>query len=392
MNIDQLRNETKGTNHVIHLNNAGASLIAAPVKMAVQEYQDYEELHGGYETERHFGKELKATYDSAANFINANPEEIALMESATTAWGAIFYSLPFSRGDIILTSSVEYASNYIPYLQVQKRYGVEIRVVPNDHYGQVDVAGLEGLITPRVKLISITHIPTNSGLVNPIEEIGSIAKKHDILYLVDACQSLGQYPLDVEKIQCDFLSATGRKFLRGPRGTGFLYVRKSRIDQIEPWLLDLHGATWTGPQQYQIQPDATRFETWESNPANQLGFKAAVDYATSIGIENIWNRVTHLADQLRDILNQINGVELYNPGRVKCGIVTFSTPTINPVVLQRKLDDRGINVSVVGSENTFLDSQEHNLGELVRASVHYYNTPQELEIFVDNVTELIGSG
>ncbi len=287
MDIDKLRGETRGTEHVIHLNNAGASLVAIPVRQAVREYQDYEELHGGYEAARHFRKELRATYTSTANFINANPEEIALMESATTAWGAVFYSLPFSRGDIILTSSVEYASNYIPYLQAQKRYGVEILVVPNDKHGQVDVAALEALINLRVKLISITHIPTNSGLVNPIEEIGSVAEKHNILYLVDACQSLGQYPLDVEKIRCDFLSATGRKFLRGPRGSGFLFIKDKRISQIEPWLLDLHGATWTGPQQYQMQPDATRFETWESNPANQLGFKAAIEYANNLGVENI---------------------------------------------------------------------------------------------------------
>ncbi|MGK7370722.1 MAG: aminotransferase class V-fold PLP-dependent enzyme, partial [Candidatus Halalkalibacterium sp. M3_1C_030] len=242
LNIDKLRSETRGCEHVVHFNNAGASLMADPVVESMISYLEEEACYGGYETAARHKSDIETTYKLIAELINADPEEIALLENATAAWNMAFYAIDFTPGDRILTSVSEYASNYINYLNLKKNKDISIEVIPNDDHGQTDTSALSNMMDDKVKLISITHIPTNNGLVNPAEEIGEIAKNSNALYLLDACQSVGQYPINIENIGCDMLSATGRKYMRAPRGTGFLYVSKKVMDTLHPPFLDLHSA------------------------------------------------------------------------------------------------------------------------------------------------------
>lgn len=362
--------------------------MPSAVSDATAEWLEEESLRGGYETAEKRADQIEQTYSSIAQLIGARTEEIALMENATAAWNHAFFSIPFSAGDRILTSRAEYASNFIAYLRLQQRVGVEIEVVPSDSYGQASVNALQNMVDEKVKLISITHIPTNGGLVNPVEKIGDIASTHDILYLVDACQSIGQYPVDVESLSCDMLSATGRKFLRGPRGTGFLYVKKNILNQLTPPFLDLHGAEWTGKKTYTMRDDARRFENWEFNYAAVAGLNEAVKYALSLGMPAIWNRVNSLADYLRTSLSAVPDITVHDLGRQKCGIVTFTMNGIKPSVIKSSLLKKKINVSTSAKSSTLLDMKDRGLEELVRASVHYYNTGEEIDKFIEELKAL----
>ncbi|MBC8155834.1 MAG: aminotransferase class V-fold PLP-dependent enzyme [Bacteroidetes bacterium] len=386
--LNQLRADTPGCDRVLHFNNAGSALTTRQSLETVLQHLRQEAQIGGYEAARMAGAAIEAVYDSVAALINAGRDEIAIVENATRAWDMVFYAIRFQPGDRILTSVAEYASNYIAYLQIARRFGVLVEAVPNDERGQLSVTALETMIDRRVKLIAITHVPTNGGLVNPAVAIGRVARAAGILYLLDACQSVGQMPIDVQAIGCDMLSATGRKYLRGPRGTGFLYVRRGLLEQLDPPFLDLHAAIWTSRDTYEIRVDARRFETWEGNIAAKLGLGTAVDYALSLGIDRTYSRIVTLAEQLRERLRSINGVTIYDQGSEQCGIVTFAMASKVSAEVRDNLFAQGINVSITDNAHTRLDGDARNLPSMVRASVHYYNTDTEIERFSEAISRL----
>jgi selenocysteine lyase/cysteine desulfurase len=392
MNKDIVRHDTPGTRQLIHFNNAGAALIPKPIVDGMKDYLDTEASMGGYEAAVHFESELSAFYDQSALLVNANPSEIALTESATVAWQRALHAIPFDKGDIILSCMSEYASNYIAFLQLKKLKDVVIQVIPNDIHGAVDVEELKKAINPKVKLISICHIPTGNGLINPVEEIGEICKTNNILYLLDACQSVGQCPVDVAKINCDFLTATGRKYLRGPRGTGFLYARQSTTEKLEPTYLDLHGAEWISPENYRMRKDAKKFETWESNLSGKYGFTLALKYLNNLGIEEVYKEIKVLSSYLRTRLNEIDHIRVRDTGIHQCGIVTFSSSKYTVNEMKHYLSKRGVNVSVALLSSSLLDLKSRNITEVVRASVHYYNTEGEIDFMINLLAKLKSDG
>jgi cysteine desulfurase / selenocysteine lyase len=384
--IDRARRDTPGVERVAHLNNAGAALPPTQVTDAVIAHLRRESHMGGYEAAEAAAGQVEHTYSAIARLIGARADEVAVVENATRAWDMAFYGLTFAPGDRILTARAEYASNVIAFLQVARRTGAVVEVVDDDETGQVSIADLRRRLSDDhgpVKLVAITHVPTQGGLVNPAEEIGVATREAGVPYLLDACQSIGQLPVDVERIGCDLLSATGRKFLRGPRGTGFLYVRRDLVERIEPPFLDLHAATWTAPDKYEIRPDARRFENWEANYAGKIGLGVAVDYALSWGLPAIEARVTGLAAQLREMLTQVTGVRVHDQGRRRCGIVTFTVDGVPAAKVQQQLSDRRVNVSVSLVDYARLDLPSRGLPDLVRASVHYYNIDHELDQLID---------
>ena len=387
MSIDlaAVRADTPICESLLHFNNAGASLAPQPVYDAVIDHLDLERRIGCYEAEDAAGVELDDFYVAIAQLLGCHRDEIAYVENATRAWDMAFYSLPLEQGDQILTHSSEYASNFLGYLQQAQRRGLEVKVVPSDQYGQIDVAALESMINTRTRLISINHVPTQSGLVNPAEKVGDIAARHGIFYLLDACQSVGQMPVDVSRIKCDLLSVTGRKFLRGPRGTGFLYVRRSILDKLDPPFVDLRSGNWIDRDHFEFYPGARRFENWESYVAGKIGLTRAVRYALDIGLDNIEQRVVRLADQLRTRLLQIQGVTVKDPGEKKCGIVTFFKEDEDAFALASRLRGKQINISVTTPASARLDSRFDDKQSFARASVHYFNDDAEIERFCAEV-------
>lgn len=386
--LAQWRRDTPGVAHRTHLNNAGAGLLAKPVLERMVAFLHREAEIGGYEAAYEAAGELDAVYQSVARLVGASPSEIALTENATVAWQMAFYALRFKPGDRILTARAEYAANYVAFLQVARRTGAVIEVIPDDARGVLDTAALERMIDARVRLIAITWMPTNSGLVNPASQVGQIARAHGIPYLLDACQAVGQTPVDVESLGCDMLSATGRKFLRGPRGTGFLWVRESLLRRLEPPMIDHFGAVWVAPDRYELRPDARRFETWENNYAARLGLGAAVDYALKVGLHEAETRCRALAATLRALLQEVPGVELHDAGRELSAIVSFSVRGHDAASVNLRLFKAGINVSHSKPSSALLDHLARQLPAVLRASPHYYNTPQELEALVAAVRAL----
>jgi cysteine desulfurase/selenocysteine lyase len=344
---------------------------------------------GGYEAERLRQPQIEAVYDSVARLIHCHRDEVAIVENATVGWMMAFYSIPFEAGDRILTAEAEYASNYLAYLQVARDRGVIVETIPSTASGEIDIDSLRDMIDERVRLISVTHVPTNGGLVNPVEAIGALAREHGIFYIVDACQSAGQLELDVKRIQCDVLTATGRKFLRGPRGVGFLYVRNAVLDSMHPPMIDLYSARWVAPDRYELRADARRFENWENNYAAKLGLGRAIEYALNVGIDAIEHEVTRLSALLREQLAAIPGVTVQDIGMRKCGIVTFSMAGIEASAIAAHLRENSILVSVSSPSSTLIDASRRQLPSLVRSGVHYYNTESELEALVNAVSEMV---
>jgi cysteine desulfurase / selenocysteine lyase len=387
IDVARVREDTPGIREVIHLNNAGSALMPRQVLDATVGHLQLEAMIGGYEAADQAEAKIEATYDAIARLIGAAPDEIAIVENATRAFDMAFYAIPFKPGDRILTSVAEYASNVISYYQVAKKTGAVVEVVPNDEHGQLSIEALRNMIDDRVRLIALSHIPTNGGLVQPVERIGKVAREAGVLFLLDACQSVGQLPIDVGTIGCDMLSATSRKFLRGPRGVGFLYVRKELAQQLEPPLLDLHAAIWTSIDSYEIRPDTRRFENWEANIAGKIGMGVAAEYALEIGVEAGWKRIQALADGLRARIEAIPGGQIYDLGVNRCGIVSFNIPGYDPAEVMERMAEHRINVRSSTVFSTRFDMTARGIDHLVRASVHYYNTDDEL----DRVAAVLGT-
>jgi selenocysteine lyase/cysteine desulfurase len=388
MDIDELRAGTPGTAHRNHLNNAGAALMSRRTLTAMTDQLELEGAIGGYEAAARSQDAIEATYGAMARLLGARREEIALFDNSTHAWNAGFYGIPLGPGDRILTGRDEYGSAVLAYLQVARRTGAELVVVPNDDSGQVDLEALEDLVDERTKVIGLTYVPTYGGLINPAAEVGRIARAAGALYLLDGTQAAGQFPVDVTELGCDLFSGTGRKFLRGPRGTGFLYVRSEVLDRLEPPVVEIGSATWDGRRGFEWQPGAARFETWERSAATILGLGSAVEQALELGMDAIGERAIGLGARLRGRLDALPKVSTYDQGVRRGAIVTAKVDGVASEDVLAALTAAGINVTLTVPEDNPLDTEERGVHPLVRLSPHYYNTEAELDRAVEVIAAL----
>jgi selenocysteine lyase/cysteine desulfurase len=393
IDVDLARALTPGCKQVLHLNHAGASLLPAPVLDAVVGHLQREAHSGGYEAADDAAEAAEHAYDAVAGLVNAQPHEIAMVDSATRGWDLAVHSLPIEPQDRVLLSRAEYGSNAIAFLQLQRRTGCQLVIVADDDHGQIDLEALEReLAHDEAALVSLVHVPTQSGLVNPAVEVGRMCREAGVLFVLDACQSAGQLPLDVRELGCAILTASGRKFLRAPRGTGFLFVREELLPHLEPVMLDLFGATWTEPDRYEIRADARRFEIWERSVANQIGLGVAIDHAMGWSIDAIADRTAALAEGLRARLAEIPGVTVRDRGERLCAITTFTVDGVPSTDVQAQLRLEGTNVSVATATSALLDLGHRGLPEVVRASVHYVTTDAELDRAAEQVRAITNGG
>jgi cysteine desulfurase/selenocysteine lyase len=392
LDVARLRADTPGVTDHIHLNNAGAALPPRQVLDRQIEHLHLEARVGGYRAARLVADELRGVRRSVASLIGAEAHEVALHQSATTAWttAVLAFVQTAKVGDCVVLDHAVYGAHAIAWLQLARRFGLTLSVVRNDARGQLDVSHLESILAAGpVALVCLTHIPTSSGLVNPVEAAGALCGAAGVPMVLDACQSVGQWPVDVEAIGCAALAATGRKFLRGPRGTGFLYVRRSAWERFPPLAPDLRAAEWTASHDYTLAPDARRYETWERAVAADLGLGVAVELALGLGISAIRARVTGLADRLRNGLAGVDGVTGQDTGVDRCGICTFDVEGHSASRVAEWLQQRRITVSVTHATSAQLDLGVRGLDSVVRASVHVYNTEAEVDALVEALGRLV---
>jgi selenocysteine lyase/cysteine desulfurase len=375
----------------VHLNNAGAALVPRPVMEAVQAHLLLEQELGGYEAAESQGQALADTYGAVARLLGAAPGTIAMSQNSTTAFAQALEAFDFRPGDRILTSRADYASNQIMYLSLARRRGVEVVRVPELAGGGIDTGAVwEFIARKRPTLVALTWVPTNSGLVQDAEAVGRVCREAEVPYLVDACQAVGQMPVDVERLGCDYLAGTARKFLRGPRGVGFLYASPRVLAAgSHPLLVDMHGATWSDPDRFTLTPDARRFESWEISYALVLGVGAAATYALNVGIETARDRARALAQYTRERLEMIPGVRVLDRGRELCAIVTADVRREGSEV-KLALRARGINTSSSEREDAVIDMDEKGVSSALRISPHYYNTAEEVDRAVEALREVLG--
>jgi len=391
VDVERLRADTPGCAHRIHLNNSGASLMPAPVLEAVQSHVDLEARIGGYEAAAEAAPAIAGAYASVADLLGTGTENVAFTEHATASFVQALSSVRFRPGDVLLTTRHDYVSNQIQYLSLADRWGIELLRAPDAPEGGVDLHAMEELIHKRrPRLVSVTHMPTNSGLIQDVASIGAMCRARDILYLVDACQSVGQMPVDPEAIGCDFLSATSRKFLRGPRGAGFLWVSDRVLDSdLEPLFPDLRGADWVDGDLYQPAPGARRFETWEFQWGLVLGTGVAAAYASKVGLAAIQDRVRELAADLRGRLASLDGVRVLDRGAELGAIVTASAEDRHPADLVRELRARGINTSSQTRQDAVIDYDAKGTDGALRMAPHYFNTTEDLDALIGALSEVL---
>ena len=385
LDIDRIRLDTPSCSKLIHFNNAGCALAPQIVTDSTILHLQLEQEIGGYEAAVKANDNTLGFYSGLATLLNCEPQDVAFVENASRAWQLALYSIPWQQGDQIVTAENEYVSNYLGLLHLQHQKGLEIVVVPCGDDGLIDLEQLEQSITPKTKLIALTHIASQRGDIQPAEAVGKLAKAHDVLYLLDACQSAGQVLLDVTSLGCDFLCGTGRKYLRGPRGTGFLFASAKARQATEPVFVDNHSALWRQPNSYAINSSALRYESWERNIAGKIGFAKAIGYANGIGMKNIEERVRALANEFSSKLASLTNIEVFEQSNQRSGIVTFQKRGFDAANLADRLRAVSINTSVSKAQNAQLDLAKNNTGDVNRASIHYYNTSAEIDRFVEAV-------
>jgi cysteine desulfurase / selenocysteine lyase len=381
MQLAKIRKDTVGCADKLFLNSAGASLMPKSVIKIMKAYLKEEEQFGGYEVAAKNADQVTSFYTELGKLLNCATTNIAFMFNATDAYSKALSAIPFSEGDSILTTNDDYISNYIAFLSLQKRFGIKIVRSKNLPNGDLDLVDFERLILKhRPKLVSLTHIPTNSGLIQDAQRVGALCAQYDIWYLLDACQSVGQIVVDVKQIKCDFLSATGRKFLRGPRGTGFLYISDKALNAgLEPLFIDMRGAKWTSPSTYEPVNTAKRFEEWEVSYASLFGLAEAVRYANAIGIDKVQEYNSVLAQSLRTQLSQVPNISVLDKGTHTSNIITFHMAGIELESLSQYLKSHGVRFSISMREHAIIDLTDKQVDWVIRFSPHYFNTMEEID-------------
>lgn len=390
IDVEAVRATTPGAGHAHHFNAAGSSLASEATLRAVFEHLELEARAGGYEAAAAARPRLEAVYEAAAGLLGASAQEVALVESATVGWRRAIDALRLARGDRVVVSRSAYVSFALQLLALERDRGVVVDVVPSGEDGAVDLALLEAALDGEPALLALAHVPTSSGLVEPVAAAGALARAAGVVFMVDATQSVGQLEVDVGAIGCDLLVTTGRKYVRAPRGTGLLYVRGDLLERLTPAAPDVRGAEWVAEREWTLDAGARRFETWETSVALRLGLGVALTEAAALGMTATEAHLTNVAARLRDALAELPGVERADPPAAHSAIVTFHVPGLASADVAAELRRRRVNVVAVPAAHALWDLGERGLPAVVRVSPHVYDNETDLQALLDGVGAIAG--
>jgi selenocysteine lyase/cysteine desulfurase len=392
--VEQWREDTPGCANQIHLNNAGAGLMPRAVLDAMVAHLNREAKFGAYESADDAEGAVADAYANVAKLLGTQPRNIAVVENSTVAFFQALSAFDFKAGDVIVTTRNDYISNQLAYLSLAQRHSVEVRRAADLASGGADPQSVKELLgDPRVRLLAVTWVPTNSGLMQPVETLGEIAEAAGVPYLVDGCQAVGQISVDVARLKCDFFSGTARKFLRGPRGIGLLYVSDRALKRGDfPLYIDMRGADWVSADDFAPATDARRFENWEFAYSSVLGMGEAARYALDVGVERGGRRARDLAATLRRKLTELRGIRVLDRGSELAAIVTIEVAGWDATELSKLLRTRGINTSASLRAYAVIDMDEKRVASALRLSPHYYNTESEVERVVEELQTVTAKG
>ncbi|SOY69312.1 aminotransferase class V-fold PLP-dependent enzyme [Cupriavidus taiwanensis] len=389
MDIQAIRADTPLTASTIYLDTAAASIPPDAVLDTVRGYL-LDTGHVGIYLPA-FRKETYARVEAVratlAGWLNCAADELAFTKNATESISIAARGIAWQAGDEVLVADTEMLSNLLPWRRLEQSHGIVVKMVAANAEGLLSAAAFAAAITPRTRLLTFSHLPNSTGAVQPAAQICAVARQHGVLSLVNGAQSVGMLRSDVAELGCDVLAGCGRKALRATEGSGFLYVRRALIAQIEPMLVGWwNGAYDRATGALSLVPGARRFEAGCPIVPAILGLGTAIDYAAAIGIDAIEARVRDLTEYAVAKFSSIPGFELYGPADVahRIGIVPFNVRGVDPARIVAALETQQC---IIEAGNFMADAilARYGVSTMARVSLHYFNTHEE----IDRVAALI---
>jgi len=392
-----LKREIRGNNRLIYLDSGATSQKPNSVMAAERDF--YENHNAAVHRGAHqLAEEATELYEGArakvAAFINADVDEVIFTKSATESINAIAYSLGNARagskfhikpGDRIVVSEMEHHANLIPWQELSARTGAELVWFKVSDNGRLDLSNMDELINERTKIVALTHQSNVLGTIVPLDQVTAKAHSVGALFVLDACQSVPHYKVDVKALNVDFIAFSGHKML-GPTGVGILWGKKSLLDEMPPFLtggsmietVTMESATYLGAPK--------RFEAGVPNMAQAIGLGAAVDYLNAIGLDEIHAHEVELTKRALDGLQSIKGLSVIGPKdlEMRGGVVSFAVEGVHPHDLGQALDQYGIAVRT-GHHCAWPLMRRFKTVATTRASFYLYNDFDEIEALVDGV-------
>jgi len=388
INVSKARDDTPTfANGIIYLDHAAGSVPPVQVLDATRHYLD--ELGKlGPVNPAFYDKASETTQETKkklARFINADHmDEIGLTKSGSEAIGQVISGLKWKKSDEVVTSVLEIHAGYLPLVRLERQYGVKLRVIGISGRGLLKLEALRRAINKRTRLVILMHISNSLGTLQPLEEAKKLIKESNALYLVNASQSIGQMRVDVKELDCDFLVAPCRKWLRGPQGMGFLYCRKELIDDMEPSHISWTTTKWISAGRYQHVGTAERFEAGELNFGAVRALNRAIDYVDEIGgIDSIRNRIWELTSYLLNKLRKSKDLEVYGEAEagIRGGIVAFNKSNISPDNVSKEMARQRLIIEA-GTFATPLVLKTFHKDKWARVCVHYFNNTEDIDRFI----------